>query len=76
MGVRGLTTFVQSYQGVISDLREFAVASPSSSTTTTLAVDAHAWIFDVWQTKFGDAVQGGDYQDIADHVEDVIDAWR
>lgn len=82
MGVRGLTTFVQAYQGSISELREYVVSQSSSSSsstpsvTTTLAVDALAWVFEIWLTNFGDAVQGGNYQDITEHIKDVIHAWR
>lgn len=88
MGVRGFTTWTESYKAAISEVKEFSVESPtagapSSSTstssaeaTTTLAVDAWAWIYRLWLGNFGQSVQGGNYKDVADLVKDTVAAWR
>ncbi|PWN23975.1 hypothetical protein BCV69DRAFT_279882 [Microstroma glucosiphilum] len=78
MGVRGLATLAKSYQAAISEVLEFPVAAASSSQrkTTTLSIDAWAWVFEVWASHFGESVQGGNYADLIEFVKDAVTAWR
>lgn len=78
MGIRGLATLAKSYQAAISEVLEFPIAAASSSQqkTTTLSIDAWAWVFEVWAHHFGESVQGGNYADLIEFVKDAVTAWR
>lgn len=78
MGVRGLTTYARQHDNVISQVQEFPRRlGDNANTRTHVAIDAWAWVYEIWLTFFGaESVQGGHYYEVSEHVHDFVHAWR
>lgn len=80
MGVRGLTTYARQHDAVISEIRDFAAHSDAASngtSSTPVAIDAWAWVYELWLNLYsGETVQGGHYYEVSEHVHDFVHAWR
>ncbi|CAO1629247.1 unnamed protein product [Sympodiomycopsis kandeliae] len=77
MGVRGLSSFAQNHEAVISEIKEYTTSSSQDcDRREKVAIDAWAWVYEVWLHLFGESIQGGNYTDVAEHAADFIHAWR
>ncbi|KAK0548797.1 hypothetical protein OC861_005132 [Tilletia horrida] len=81
MGVRGLASFCAGIEPHISEKVELNTSPDlaqhlTDSSGTAFVIDALAFLFSSFHSRFGDSLYGGEYAAFSQHVLDCVHAWR